>query len=72
MNKATMINLAIVIIMFCFFCWKTNNIEDKYNNTTEALHTQITDNTQELKNHISDKKYENQYNGSANKSGISI
>ena len=54
MNKATMINLAIVIIMFCFFCWKTNNIEDKYNNTTESLHTQITENTQELKNHISD------------------
>ena len=54
MNKAIMINLAIVIIMFCFFSWKTNNIEDKYNSTTETLQAQMTENTQELKNYISD------------------
>lgn len=54
MNKTIIANLLSVLILFCFFGYEINSIEDKCNTNTTILQTQITENVQQLKNYMSD------------------
>ena len=54
MNKTIIANILSVLIVFCFFSWKINSMEDRCNTSNENLQTQITENIQELQSYMSD------------------